>query len=398
MRIFFDMDDVLVKSSPLQQKELDRMTIYTDKATQAVDDLMQIAKSFNGDINLDDSDRKTGIIGLDKLIKACRLTYERVKKLVDDAKRNNMPVDSSLIPLAKLGSNDILKSVKDVSKMSEDEKNNLMYEVPLERIRYAWNYIANVEWSRIKIELNKDNWSNYVKKMFNSKTMLDAAKVLSDTFGDFHDHFLETNNKIDPDKNIINYRKIYSKENLIDGALDTLKDCYDSSDFQSVEILSHHNGGYEFKAKEEMISSLLDGRNIKFNGLFFHGGKFHDEHKNDGKRRTRSSKALYILDDHGYTNIRDCVLVDDSTANCDEWARRGGIAILYRPMSEEEQLSKKLRSHCKEDLYYERITSLSKENIQAAIKKALYRRVIDVVKKEQAKINDNNEENSLKTR
>lgn len=388
MRLFFDMDDVLVSSSPLQQEALSKFTVFTTEDTQAVDDLISMAKAFKDDIVLTEEDKKTstGLIGIDKLLKVCKLTQERVSKIIEDARKKGEPVDPNLIPLAKMGSNDILKDVKDLSKMTEKEKMELMYEAPLERIKRAWFFIGSRELSRIKTELKKPNPSSYVKNLAKSTDALDTAKIVASTFGEFHDAMLEANNKIEPGKNLINYRKIYDRCHLIDGALEAMLDCYDSGEFQSVEVLSHHNGGYEFQAKEEMIKSLIGDRDIKFNGIYFHGGEIHDLHKNDGRRRERYPKAKFILDTKGYPNINDCVLIDDSTANCDTWVKYGGIAILYKKETEEEQMLGHLKPHCRPDLYYDRVTKLSEPIIFKTIIKARDRRREERVKLQQ--VND----------
>ena len=60
----------------------------------------------------------------------------------------------------------------------------------------------------------------------------------------------------------------------------------------------------------------------------------------------------------------ECVLVDDSLDNLDEWEKWGGIPILYRPLNKDEIYAKELSFHGRD---YPRITKMDKTLFDDAV-------------------------------
>ena len=74
------------------------------------------------------------------------------------------------------------------------------------------------------------------------------------------------------------------------------------------------------------------------NGYF--GKRFHTE-EHDAERRDRSSKIDYVAECLGVDKSR-IVLIDDSIANCRDCKEKGGIALLYKAMTDSEKINRRL--------------------------------------------------------
>ena len=75
-------------------------------------------------------------------------------------------------------------------------------------------------------------------------------------------------------------------------------------------------------------------------------------------------------------NLNNCILIDDSTVNLDEWVKYGGIAILYRPISFDEEYFNVQEPHNK---IYPRITKMDIEELNKAL--AMYQEDKKILKK-----------------
>lgn len=233
----------------------------------------------------------------------------------------------TLVGTVKLGSNDIVKVTSD-----DSEVNRL--EVEKRRI-YRW-YKQPLEASRMALE--KASWDR-------------------EMFLESRDNFLETDNTKPFGEGVINYGTIYQERHLVPGVVDTLNNIVLSNEYDGVYVLSHHNGGREEVVKKSLIERLF--KDVPFLGL-----RFHLEPHKPNSRRGRSSKAKFIMEKFGLTSLENCILIDDSIANLDEWDKHGGVAILYRPKTEEEEYQGYQEPHERD---YPRITKMSEDEINFAL-------------------------------
>ena len=243
----------------------------------------------------------------------------------------------NIIGNIKAGSNDIFKTSYNNEKLSELEKDK-------NRIK-RWYYDP--------LELAKSIYE---------KTCNDL-----EMFKEERDHFLEMDNQKSFEEGCVVYQDIYVIENMIPGAFNMVNDVYNSGEYDGgVYVLSHHNGGREEIVKNNFVTNTF--RNVPFLGM-----RFHAEEYQKGVRRPRSSKALYIMKKFNLLDLSGCVLVDDSLENLDEWAKYGGIAVLYRPLSQDEIHFGKMFDHGRE---YPRITRMDKILLDEALGKQKQKKMI----------------------
>ena len=264
---------------------------------------------------------------LEYILASCKEAYE--KNAIAIAKASERGEKPKLIGNVKVGSNDIMKTSSGNKAIDELEKEKRRYE----------------RWYKRPLEISKKAYGEayWAKEMFLEE----------------RDHFLEMDNQQKGAEAIVDYDSIYCEEHLVPGAIEMINEVIDSGEYAGCFCLSHHNGGREEIRKNNFVSKVTSNR------LPFLGLRFHSEEYSEGKRRPRSSKALYIMHKFNLANLEGCILVDDSTANLDEWIKYGGAAILYRPISEDEEYEGKLASHGDK---YPRITKMNKEQLDNALK------------------------------
>lgn len=265
---------------------------------------------------------------LDHVVACCAKVFHDNKVEVERAFRKGEK--PNLVGSLEIGSNDIIKTSSGNTKLDalEQEKHRI------------------------------ESW--YQQPLKISEMALDEAKWNREMFFEERDHFLESDNQLSEAYGLINYRDIYTEKNLVPGAIDMLNEVLDEEQYDGVYCLSHHNGGREARCKENFIAKITN------NKLGFLGLRFHLEKYESNKRRQRSSKAVYIMQRFGLESLNNCILVDDSTANLDEWIKYGGIAVLYRPMSEDEKYQGTLN---KNEYPYPRITEMSFLKLNEALDK-----------------------------
>ena len=127
-----------------------------------------------------------------------------------------------------------------------------------------------------------------------------------------------------PSQEIIDYSSIHCKKNVNNDEVNLINEMCLSGRFYHKYESSHQTGKREDDVKDKtspIIVPMADG---------YFGQRFHtDEH--DANRRGRSSKverAVLILG----IDPAQVVLIDDSIANCLDCIKRGGTAILYKPI------------------------------------------------------------------
>lgn len=232
-----------------------------------------------------------------------------------------------IIGCMQAGSNDIFKSSSNKTVLSqlEREKQRLYH------------------WYKLPYEI--------------SKKAYDEAYCDKEMFLEERDNFLEVDNQANEELGVINYQDIYTTDHLSRGIKSLIKKLNSDLQYDSIYCLSHHNGGREEICKQRFITTNF--KELKFLGLRFHLEKYEK-----GKRRLRSSKALYVMQKFNLENLNNCILIDDSTVNLDEWIKYGGIAILYRPISFDEEYFGALQPHNKS---YPRITKMDVEELNKAL-------------------------------
>ncbi len=263
---------------------------------------------------------------LETILSSCKDIYARNEKEIERAMRTLKK--PNIIGTIKSGSNDVMKDVAG-DRIDDD--------ISEKRRFYSW-YQRPLEIS--KLACGKAYW--------------DREKFLEE-----RDHYLEVDNLKMGDDAIVKYEAIYNANNLTDGAVSTIEDVVESNEYEAVYVLSHFNGDREEECKRQFVTSMLP-KSLTFLGL-----RFHLEEYRQGLRRVRSSKALYVMEKFKLANLEDCILIDDSKANLDEWVNFGGKAILYRPQSEDEKFLESLEPHGDR---YPRITKMTKDEIDNALK------------------------------
>jgi len=185
---------------------------------------------------------------------------------------------------------------------------------------------------------------------------MEKAKHDLDMFLEERDHFLEVDN-LKKEGFVVDYKHI-KVENLIPGSFEMIMELIESGQYGKVHFLTHQTGPREDGLKKEFITKLTESK-AGYLSLRYHSGEY-----KEGVRRPRSSKAKYAMEQLGLESLEGCVLIDDSLENLDEWEKYGGIAILYRPMSNKEKKKGKLKSHGRN---YPRITEMTKKAFDEAL-------------------------------
>ena len=267
------------------------------------------------------------LLSLEYVLASCKEAYERNKEEIERAFAcGERP---RLIGNVKVGSNDVIKTTSGNAAIDELEKEKRRIE----------------RWYKKPLELSKMAYGDayWAKEMFLEE----------------RDHFLEMDNQETVENGIVDYQNIYTKEHATPGALSMIEEIIESGEYDGHFCLSHHNGGREEVCKRKFIEGIF-GNKLRFIGLRFHSEAYEEE-----RRRPRSSKALYVMQKFNLPNLEGCVLVDDSTANLDDWIKYGGMGILYRPITEDEEYEGYLVPHGNK---YPRITEMSKNSLDKALK------------------------------
>ena len=274
---------------------------------------------------------------LDFKVSNLKEIFERNKKEIARAYVHNEK--PRVIGCMQAGSNDIFKSSSNKKTLTELEKEK-------QRIYH---------WYKEPYEISEKAYNDAFKE--------------KEMFLEERDNFLETDNQLREEYGVINYQDIYTTDYLSNGIHNLIKILHKSSEYSQMYCLSHHNGGREEYAKRTFIE-----RN--FPELTFLGLRFHLDRYEKGKRRPRSSKALHVMKKFNLRNLNNCILIDDSTVNLDEWVKYGGIAILYRPISFDEEYFNVQEPHNK---VYPRITKMDIEELNKAL--AMYQEDKKILKK-----------------
>lgn len=138
---------------------------------------------------------------------------------------------------------------------------------------------------------------------------------------------------------VVDYNKIYQKENIIEGSVDALKYLLENNIVDMIVACSHYTGSREGIAKYNLFKEEFPFIVMLPESLL----KFHQELPCMGKRRFRSSKdkqidlmKIKIANLFGYdVDDIEVILGDDSYQNLIGLTDK--IGILYRKLNENEQ-------------------------------------------------------------
>lgn len=138
---------------------------------------------------------------------------------------------------------------------------------------------------------------------------------------------------------IVDYNKIYQRENIVEGSVDTLKYLLENNMVDMIVACSHYTGSREGIAKYNLFKKEFPFILMLPESLL----KFHQEQPCMGKRRVRSSKdkqidimKIKIANLFGYDEDDiEVVLADDSYPNLVGLTNKTGI--LYRRLNSNEQ-------------------------------------------------------------
>lgn len=253
-----------------------------------------------------------------KINKFCLSEFERIVK---DAKDNNkIPSYGALV---SMDSNDVIKG----SSVGDD---------------------ASVE--ELYFNLPRKNLENCIK---NEPRIIDIV-TNADVF-------------FKKSEEIVDYSKIHTEVNVDMKSVSFINRLIDSKKFKYGAFGTHHNGDREDGDKRSLMSRILP-RVKEFVGLRFHDVEHNVIRRGRSSKITKVAHKLHILPE-------DVVLLDDSIANCRDCQKNGGLAILYKPMTDSEKINGRL-----EDTGFVRITDFSEES---------YRIVMEAVDKHLAKLENN---------
>ena len=268
------------------------------------------------------------LLSLEYTLASCKEAYEKNKLEIERAYAcGEKP---KLIGNIKVGSNDVIKTSSGDKQIDELEKEKRRIE----------------RWYKRPLEISYMAYGDayWAKEMFLEE----------------RDHFLERDNQgLIEKEGIVDYSTIYTLDHATPKSIELINQIIDSGTYEGCYCLSHHNGGREEICKKIFIEKTFN------NKLGFLGLRFHSEEYKEEVRRPRSSKAVYVMHKFNLPSLEGCVLVDDSTANLDEWVKYGGMAILYRPISEDEEYEGDLVPHGDK---YPRMTEMTKEAFEEALK------------------------------
>lgn len=225
---------------------------------------------------------------------------------------------------------------------------------------YIPNYGALVKMDGNDVIKNSDTYkTKSLEYMLFDKPIRDVSECLVNinAVGDIIANF---NVLTSPSQAAVNYDSIYSLENVNQDAVRVVKRLMKLDFIAGTYDLSHHNGTREENCKKKILKEILP--ETEFIGLRFHAS----EH--NLLRRSRNSKIDYAAGKFSL-NPSEMILIDDSIENCKEWERKGGMAILYKPRTDAEKIMNKLQ-----DFPFIRITEFDEEEIEKIINEYYYQK------------------------
>lgn len=172
-------------------------------------------------------------------------------------------------------------------------------------------------------------------------------------------HDIVTNAKIFSNpvsEEIVDYYQIHRMENVNYDAVAFVKRLVREGIIDEICFSTHHNGEREEGAKRLLMRELFPEVPVDN----FIGQRFHDE-EHDANRRGRSSKIRKAASKM-HRLPSSFVLLDDSIANCRDAQVNEALPILYKPLTDAEIINGNI-----EDTGYIRIRDFSEESYQIVV-------------------------------
>ncbi len=135
-----------------------------------------------------------------------------------------------------------------------------------------------------------------------------------------------------PSEELVDYKSIHSVANVNWDAVFLIWRLIKSGRFKKICISTHHNGTREIDAKLLLVKLLFPQIPIEY----FLDHRFHDK-EHDAERRGRSSKAKRAKEKL-QIEYNQIVQLDDSKVNCQDCKDRGGLPIIYKPLTDAEKI------------------------------------------------------------
>ena len=390
MYLFIDIDDLLVRSSPLIQKQVEAKTNFKTSTLKMLEQLKRNCQYLVDQVTLeckikkeqkklpdfstfpilkdyfqkqkissfDDINTYNEIIVYEEPINIVKYYLQVANKLFEQfletrdmfLEVDNLPFGESkkysvvdevanlnyfiqLIYNNKYDLRDIseyaLKEVKKISSLAKEARSSYPNYLPEygSLVKMDTNDVIKNKSS----ESEKEEGTNYLLLEKPVETLEGCFKnidSMTDIIGNYSEIIFHKS------KEDINYASIYKMENTNSDAIEAIKNLLNTGWFSKAFTLSHHNGGREEKCKRKITKEIFSDiqMGVEFIGQFFH------QFKHNVLRRGRSSKIDNAMHLCGL-KPHQMVLIDDSVDNCMDWYKKGGIAILYKPMTDAEKMT-----------------------------------------------------------
>ena len=381
--IFWDLDDVLVNSSPLLQKQVDSKTCFKTGTLKFLEQLKRNCEYYSEEVKkecalafskkrmphlkkfpnfeLSDFNIMYPHFNFNRMtkeqyenmfvnpIKASKYYSEIVDLLLNQfLEERDSFLEKDNLSKGQYPKYDYEKEIENIKYFSELINNN---RIPFLKINeYCLGEVERLSEEAQKLNVNKPNYGSLIKMDSNdiirenninsgreyllyTKPIqeVDSTVANINALDDIVNNFWEYMND---SREIIDYRVIYSKDNVNYDAVNVIRKLEDCPFVAGQAIISHHNGMREEYYKKSLVDDLFHG------AVPFIGMRFHDS-EHIGERRKRSDK---YPESEKYVNLNPerKMLFDDSTANDDMWEKHGAKAVLYRRLTDAELILSKI--------------------------------------------------------
>lgn len=373
--LFVDIDDVLVYSSPLIQKQVNEKTVFKTYILENIEQLRrniiyfgnelakECATAYNEkrlpnferfpkeifsiknenakfddltDIEIQDLyvNPMTSVSFyltlanqiLNQFLELRDMFLENDNLEYGDAKEYNFEEERKKILLFK---NKVLDNWRMISKINNfclSEATRISSEARAKKIMPNYGDLVKTDSNDIiRTNVNKSDYTYFLYE----KPIQDICKLVSNDLLEYI--LLNFNIERNTSKELIDYDMIYSDDNVNRKAVLMIYKAMLSNGIDSLYLISHHNGTRECTAKEDLMKKLFPSG--IFVGLRFHGQEHNLTRRN---RSSKMDKALLVCNN----DTQNMILIDDSKPNCSDWQEKGGKVILYRELSDAEKTSR----------------------------------------------------------
>lgn len=373
--LFVDIDDVLVYSSPLIQKQVNEKTVFKTNILESIEQLRRNVLYFNKEIEkecllsfnekrLPDTQRfpkeifniKKDDISFDKLtdleiqdiyvnpVTTSRYYLTIVNQIFNQFlelrdmflendnleygknKEYNFDEERKRILLFKNRVIDSWEMISKINKFCLSEVTKISSEARYQHKYPDYGDLVKTDSNDIiRTNTNKNDYNYYLY----DKPVQDVCQLITNDLLEYI--LLNFNIEKTISKELIDYDVIYQESNVNHKAVLMIYRAALSHNIDKLYLLSHHNGTREYGAKKRLMQKLFP--NGEFVGLRFHSTEHNLERR---ERSSKIDKALEVCEKDPSLMI----LIDDSKANCSDWQEKGGKVILYREISDAEKTSR----------------------------------------------------------